>query len=93
MIAKVMISLAEVKQKQGDLQNAKVLYKQALRIAQQYDLPHTKCEALIGMAELWSSIDKVQAKQSSREAVILAESIQSSQLLERANVLDHYLNL
>ncbi|MEM7133321.1 MAG: tetratricopeptide repeat protein [Chloroflexota bacterium] len=91
LTANMMINLADTKRELGDLKRAKSLYIHALEIAQQDDLHHTACEALIGMAELLGDSDRSQAEQYRSEAVTLAKTLQNPRLFERANAIDLYL--
>ena len=91
MRATATLILAEIQKDQGNLEQAQPLYIQSLEIAQQDNKQGLECEVLIGMAELLCDVDEFKAKQYSKEAVTLAETIQIPKLLTRAKSIDDYL--
>ena len=93
LTATIMFNLADAEEKQVGSERAKSWYSQALEIARQDNMRRTECEVLIGMAEILSKTNELQARQHSSEAVALAEAIQNPDLLERANALNHYLSV
>lgn len=88
-----MLNLANTISEQGNLDKAIPLYNQTLNLSRRDNLPSTECDVLIVMAELLSKSDLNQAKQYIKQAIALAESIQSSRLLKRANAIDHILKV
>ena len=92
LTATAMFNLAETKRKLGDLEQAQILYGDVLEITQKENLQRTRCEAMIGMAELLSEKNGDQAKQYSVKAVELAEAINNPNFLERAKAIDNSIS-
>ncbi len=93
LIAVALLNLANTKSAQENLEQAIPLYNQALALAQQGNLPSVEYHVLFNMAELLSINDTKQAQKYSLQAVELAESIKSPDLLERANTLNQKLHM
>lgn len=90
--ATALFYLAETSRK-ADSKHAEFLYRQALKLARQYNLQHIECEILIGLAEFLSKNNEGEARQYSTQAVTLAEALQNPGLLERATAIKHYLSV
>lgn len=90
LMATAMHYLAEATNKQGDANRAGALYRQALAIARQNQLQLIECEVLIGLSAFLRQHNATEARQTSAQALTLAQSLQSSDLLNRATALHQY---
>lgn len=84
LAARSMLLLAEVIREQGDLEHAERLYKRCLTLAREVGARLTECESLIGLTLLLKKSDIERANQYALKSIALANLIDRSELIERA---------